>query len=100
MIVVSGVLKMDPANHDAFAELGKKMAASSMAEDGCVAYGFWADSHEPGVFRVFEEYADEDALNSHMGSPHFMEFLGSMGTVGITEASVDKYHVSEKAPLM
>ncbi len=76
------------------------MAAASNAEEGVLAYGFYADPQEPGVFRVFEEYADEAALNSHFATPHMAEFMGAMGTVGVTEAEVNKYEVEDKSKLM
>jgi quinol monooxygenase YgiN len=100
MIVVSGVLKLDPANHDAFAEIGAKIAAASLEEDGCSAYGWWADAKTPGVFRVFEEWADQDAIDTHFATPHMADFMGSLGGVGITEAEIHKYSVEEKSKLM
>lgn len=100
MIVVSGVMKMDPANHDVFAEAATKMAAASMEEEGVLQYAFWADLNERGVFRVFEEYVDDAAVGSHFATPHMAEFMGAMGSVGITEADVQKYTVSDKGKLM
>jgi quinol monooxygenase YgiN len=100
VIVVSGIMKLDPANHDQFAEAGIKMAAASNAEEGVITYGFWASLEERGVFRVFEEYADDAAVASHFATPHMAEFMGVMGSVGITEATVEKYTVSEKGNLM
>lgn len=99
-IVVSGVLKMDPAKHDDFAAAAVKMAAASNAEEGVLQYGFYADLENPGVFRVFEEYADEAALTSHFTSPHMAEFMGVMGSVGMTETSLDQFKVAEKSKLM
>ncbi len=99
-IVVSGVLKLDPANHDDFAAAALKMAAASNAEEGVLQYGFYADLETKGSFRVFEEYADEAALTSHFTSPHMAEFMGVMGGVGITESSLDQFKVSEKSKLM
>jgi quinol monooxygenase YgiN len=93
-------MKMDPANHDAFADLAAKVAEASNAEEGVVAYGFYADPHNPGTFRVFEEYADEAALTSHFASPHLADFMGSLGGVGITEAALHRYDVSDKSKLM
>jgi quinol monooxygenase YgiN len=100
MIVVSGVLKMDPANHETFADMAAKCAAASNAEEGVVAYGFYADPQNPGTFRVFEEYVDEAALNSHFASPHLAEFMGALGSVGITEGALHRYDVSDKSKLM
>ncbi len=100
MIVVSGVMKLDPANHDKFAEVGAKVAAASLAEEGCSAYGWWSDPATPGVFRVFEEWADQAAIDTHFATPHMAEFMGAMGGVGITEAEIHKYEVSDKSKLM
>ena len=99
-IVVSGVLKMDPAKHDEFAAAALKMAAASNAEEGVLQYGFYADLENAGVFRVFEEYADDAALTSHFTSPHMAEFMGVMGGVGITESSLDQWKNGEKSKLM
>ncbi|HUR77988.1 MAG TPA: putative quinol monooxygenase [Acidimicrobiales bacterium] len=100
MIVVSGVLKFNPDKHDEFAEAAIKMSAASNAEAGVSAYGFYADPSERGVFRVFEEYVDDDALASHSSSPHMAEFMGAVGGVGFTEFSLHKYDVNEKSKLM
>lgn len=100
MIVVSGILKMDPANHDAFADIGAKVADASLAEDGCTAYGWWADPKTPGVFRVFEEWADQAAIDTHFATSHMAEFMASMGSVGITGAEIHSYTVGEKSKLM
>lgn len=99
-IVVSGVIKLDPANHDQFAAAALTMAAASIAEEGVLQYGFYADLETKGVFRVFEEYADEAAVASHFSSPHMAEFMGAMGSAGITETSLDQFKVSEKSKLM
>lgn len=93
-------MKLDPANHDAFAEAGIKMAAASNLEEGVISYAFWAGLEDKGTFRVFEEYVDDDAVASHFASPHMAEFMGALGSVGITEADVQKYVVSEKSKLM
>jgi quinol monooxygenase YgiN len=100
MIVVSGVLKMNPDKHDEFAEAAIKMSAASNAEEGVLAYGFYADPAERGCFRVFEEYVDDAALKSHSSAPHMAEFMGSLGGVGITEFALHKYEVSDKSKLM
>ncbi len=91
---------MNPQKHDEFAALAAKMSAASNAEEGVVAYCFYADPQERGSFRVFEEYVDEAALTSHFGSPHMADFLGSLGGVGITETALHRYDVSDKSKLM
>lgn len=100
MIIVSGMLKVNPDNHDKFLEAVATLVAASRAEEGVVDYGFYTDPDERGAFRVFEEYADEAALASHSASPHLVEFMGSLGSFGVTGASILRYTVSEKGNLM
>lgn len=93
-------MKMDPAKADEFAAAAIKMAAASNAEEGVIQYGFYADLENQGTFRVFEEYADQEALTSHFTSPHMAEFMGAMGSCGITETSLEQWAGGEKSKLM
>ncbi len=40
MIVVSGTFEVDPSKRDDALQVGAAMAQASLAEPGCVAYGF------------------------------------------------------------
>lgn len=100
MIVVSGTLTVDPANHDAAVEAMNKLVPATLAEEGNVTYGFWASLTTPGEFRVFEEWKDEAALGTHFAEPHMAEFMGALGGLGVTGSSIQKYEVSGTSPLM
>lgn len=100
MIIVSGTLAVDPANHDKAAELMKTVAAATQEEDGNVEYAFWADLTTPGRFRVFEEWKDQAAIDSHFVTPHMGAFLAGIGELGITETGIMRYEVSDASKLM
>ena len=100
MIIVSGTISVDPEDSNAFLALTAPCVLATRAEPGCTAYGFFADPDLPGTFRVYEEWADEDALNGHMVSPHMAEFLGAMGTVCITGVNLNRHDVSQVSKLM
>jgi quinol monooxygenase YgiN len=100
MIVVSGTLTIDPAKADLAQELTDKLVAETRKEEGNVAYEYSRSHADPGRWRVFEEWASEDALNEHMASPHMAEFMGAAGDLGITGADIQRYDVSEKSKLM
>lgn len=99
MIIVSGTLRIDPADIDAAMALGATMAEASLGEEGCNAYGFWQDPADPGRARVFEEWASQEALDSHFATPHMAEFMTGLGALTISDMDLHRYEVAGKAPL-
>ncbi len=99
MIVISGILRVATEDRDRAVGLVEPLVQASLAEEGCAAYGFWESPLESGLFRVFEEWASEEALNVHFAAPHFVEFMGAMGSLKIEEMDLSRYEVSGKKPL-
>ena len=99
MIIVSGTLRVDPADIDAAMALGATMAEASLAEEGCNAYGFWQDPADAGRVRVFEEWASPEALDEHFATPHMADFMAGLGQLTISDMDLSKYQVAEKGPL-
>ncbi len=100
MIVISGTLTLDPAKIDEFMEAAHRLEELTRAEAGCGSYGYWPSHDQPGTVLVFEEWADEDALNAHIGSAHMAEFMGAAGGFGITGLDLQRYDVSDKTKFM
>jgi quinol monooxygenase YgiN len=100
MIIISGTISFDPSDHDAAVALMGPLVEATLSEDGCLAYGFWASTTEPGVFRAYEEWENDDALNSHIASAHMAEFIGAMGSLKVTGTSLNRYDVSETTKFM
>ena len=100
MLIVSGIITLDPSGHDQAVALFGPLVEATLAEPGNVTYGFWADPVTPGVFRVYEEWADEDAMNAHMASPHMATFLVGMAELPVTGTAIDKHVVAESSKLM
>lgn len=100
MIVVSGTITLDPSNHDEAIELMQTLTEATVAEDGNLSYGFFADLDDRGTFRVFEEWRDQAALDNHFGEPHMASFMAGLGELGVTGTSIVKYDVSESSKLM
>jgi quinol monooxygenase YgiN len=99
MFVISGTIEVDPAHHERAAELMATMGDASRAEDGCGAYEFTADLRQPGRFRIFEEWSDDEALAAHFASTHMQDFQAAAGELGGIKSDVARYDVSAKGPL-
>jgi len=100
MIIISGIISVDPSDHDAAVALVGPLVEATLAEDGNGTYGFWASPTEPGVFRVYEEWADDDALNAHMGSTHMADFLGAIAALKVTGTEIHRHDVSASSRFM
>lgn len=100
MLIVSGTIEIDPAQHDAAVALFAPLVEATLAEEGNITYGFWADPADPGRFRVYEEWASPEALGLHMGTDHMATFLVGMGGLGVTGTEITQHTVSESTRLM
>lgn len=100
MIVVSGIIELDPANRDTAVALTDTLVAATLEEEGCISYGFWLDPNDDGRFRVFEEWKDQDALDAHFTEPHMAAFMEGLGSLGVRGTAINKYVVSDSSKLM
>ena len=100
MLIVSGIITLDPAKHDEAAALFAPLVDATLAEEGNITYGFWASTSEPGVFRVYEEWASTEAMGEHMGSDHMATFLVGMGGLGVTGTEIHQHTVTDSTRLM
>ena len=100
MIVLSGLLTVDPADHDKAAALVAPLVEATLAEEGNGTYGFWAHLSEPGTFRVYEEWNDEEAMTAHMATSHMADFLVGMAELSVTGTEINRYDVSQVSKFM
>ncbi len=99
MLIVSGTLTFDAAKADRFHELAATLVQATLAEPGCITYGFWSDPTDPGRVRAYEEWESPEALAEHMGTEHMAAFLGALGEVGVTGSELTQYEVSGSTKL-
>lgn len=100
MLIVSGIISVAPSDHDRMVELTGPLVEATLAEDGCITYGFWASTTEPGVFRAYEEWESPEAMGAHMASEHMATFLGAMGSLEITGTELHQHTVTDSTRLM
>jgi quinol monooxygenase YgiN len=99
VILVTGHIDVDPAQRDAFIAACQTVQAATREEAGCEHYAFSADLDDPGRFHVSERWADDEAMNGHMASPHMAAFMGALGGL-VTGASLTKWTGATGSKLM
>ena len=97
MIIVAGTLNIDPAKSEEAKEAAAAVMAATRNEAGNNAYVIAIDPLDAGVVNIYEQWADADALNSHMGEPHMAAFMAAMGNFGVTGMSLKKYTGAEES---
>ena len=99
-ILVTGTIDFDPAKRDdAIAAVTACMEATQ-AEEGCERYVFSGDLADPGRLYVSEQWASQEAMDTHMATPHLAALMGAMGTLGVTAASLTKWDGATASTLM
>src|SRR5688500_14928133 len=99
MIVVSGLIVMNPEKYDRAMELTDILCEKTRAEDGCISYEFFATPSDPSRYRVFEEWESEEKLTAHQAAPHLADFYAAAGELEISSAELFRYDVTDKNPL-
>lgn len=99
-ILVTGIIDLDPAKHDAAVASFTGLMTPTLGEDGCEHYSFSADLNDPGRFHLSERWTSQEAMDTHMAAPHFVAFMGSAGELGITGFTATKWVGASAEKLM
>jgi quinol monooxygenase YgiN len=99
MLIVAGVIQIDPSRRHAAEQAFEKMRAATLGEEGCIEYQVYVDRNDPGTLFMFEKWTDQAALDAHFASPHMGEFGAALGGLGIRAMDVKKYGVSSAGPV-
>jgi quinol monooxygenase YgiN len=99
MLVVAGIIRIDPAKRGLADAAFAKVRAATLKEPGCIEYQAYADRSDDGVIFMFEKWNSADDLAKHFQTPHMAEFGAAMGNFGVVGMDVKKYEVSSEGPV-
>ena len=98
MLIINGVITIDPARRADLLAAAVTMQQASQTEDGCHHYVFTADLEHDNVFHIAEKWKDQAALDAHFAQPHMATFQAAIkGAVKGMEAT--KYEIASESPL-
>ena len=72
--VVSATWTAQPGQEGIVLDAIEKLTPPSREEPGNSFYQAFQDPAEPGIFRLFEIYDDEEAYAAHGASDHFQQY--------------------------
>jgi quinol monooxygenase YgiN len=70
-------MRFNDADRDKVAEILRKLAPASREEPGCVSYVAHFVEGEPATVLIYEQYADEAALEHHRNTPYFQQYASA-----------------------
>ena len=95
MIVRLAELEIDPAQlHSYKALLAEEIEASVKSEQGVLMLHAVSIKGRPSQIRIFEVYADQEAYEAHLVSPHFLKYKT------LTSSMVLSLRLVETDPIM
>ena len=98
-VIIAGYIKLDPAKAEQAKATFIKMMQATRQEPGCRFYNITADLEDGAVFHLSEEWESDDALASHMKSPHMDELRIALGGLGIRGLDIKRYEAGEGQPV-
>lgn len=75
MIIVTGTIRVDPPDLEAFAADLHVLAEVSRQRAGNIAYAIGRDSADPGRLLVVERWQDQRSLTAHLDAPDTRAFV-------------------------
>jgi quinol monooxygenase YgiN len=78
MIVVTGRVRIAAEDRERFVAVATEMCEHSRGDDGCHGYRLYANLEQDDRYIIVEEWADDDALQSHFGQPHTAKFMSAL----------------------
>lgn len=72
-IVFKGKLK--PGVKEEYLKLITELVTETRKEEGCISYMLYEDINDPLILTIIEEWKDEEAINIHNNSAHFLKIV-------------------------
>ena len=95
-LLIYTTYRLVPDDVEAFRSLALRMAATTVARDGCAFLDVAQDAGDPATFRLVEGWRDQAALDAHGASDEFQAVMKEAGALGIVDRSVDVYSIADK----
>jgi quinol monooxygenase YgiN len=99
MIVLAGTVRIAAGMRAQALPHMRAMVEASRAEPGCLDYSFAFDLGDDHLVRIFECYADNDAVEAHRNSAHFAAWRAGWTNAGIGDRMLARYVVTERAAI-
>jgi quinol monooxygenase YgiN len=95
MIIVFATVTLKVGKNQEFIDFSKNLIENTRLEEGCIGYKLYNDCESHDLFVFVEKWEDEKALNDHMETPHFKNFVENGSRLFAKELDVVQYLTKE-----
>lgn len=99
MLIVTGIIEIPDGAFEAARPAIARMVEATLAEPGCITYGFWRDPDRDNRLRVYEEWEGQAALDAHFASAHMAEFRAALAEIGPIRREIMAIEAGRMTPL-
>lgn len=93
MIKVVAKFTVKEGNVEKLKSYAALMVAETVKEEGCIAYQLCQETVNERKMAMIEEWESQEALDRHMKTAHFLEYIPKMHQLQEGETEVNLYHV-------
>lgn len=98
-LIIHATITISKSKIELFKILALKIVEKSRSENGCISYVCTQSLENECVFIFVEEWANDEAIDSHFKSEHFIEFVGKLKDLSEKPAEIYRYDVKNIARL-
>jgi quinol monooxygenase YgiN len=95
MIILAGSIRIPPENIERAAPHLEAIVNGTRSEPGCISYSFAWDVIDEGLLRIFEVFANTEALAAHRASPHMAAWRAVQPELGVGERNLTQYDIAK-----
>ena len=99
MIVLHASIPIEPDKHDEALEFAEALVEQSNQEDGMIDYRAATDVQNTNTLRFFEQYEDEEAVESHTQTDHYQEFEAALPDLLSGEPEILRFDINSVSEL-
>lgn len=99
MIVLYASIPIQPDKRDEALELAEALVEQSNQEDGMIDYRATTDVQNENTLRFFEQYENEEAVESHTETDHYQEFEAALPDLLAGEPEILQFDVNNVSEL-
>lgn len=91
MIIITGLLRLDPAKRDEAIALGCEHSERSRKEPGCLSHDCYLAADDPDRMHFFERWADLAAVRTHFSVPESGNFVRQLSACAVAPPEIAVY---------
>ena len=93
MVIVAVKITALAGKRGEILDLSRTLVELTRQEPGNITYGFYSSADDPDGILIYELWADQQALDAHEKTAHFLNFIKTVPALQNGEPDVNRFEV-------